>query len=358
MKKTLVIATLLLLCVVFVVACSGNAPAPAPAPQPSTPAPAAPAQPAAPEGQKVTLKIGHVEAEDRSTHIALVNFKDRVEAESNGNITVEIYPNASYGDDAEMVAAVAMGALQMTLPSTGNMSPYDEKWGIFDVPFLFTSVESAFNAVDGEIGDYLNSLLEGTGTVSLGYTYNGVRNMSNTVRPINEPADCKGIVFRIMDSAVFRVMFQCLGANPTPIAFSEVYTALQTGVAQGQENAASLTYAMKFHEVQKYYSLTEHVFSFLPIVTNEEWYNSLDDANKAVLDKNIPIMITEQREMEVADNDKYIQLIADSGCAVNSITPENHQKFVDAVQPLYEEYIGKWGQEIFDLAERYNQSAQ
>ena len=337
MKKSLIIASLLLVCAFLV---TGSAPA------------------LAAEGQKTTLKIGHVEAEDRSTHIALLKFKERVEAESNGNITVEIYPNASYGDDAEMVAAVAMGALQMTLPSTGNMSPYDEKWGIFDVPFLFTSVKAAFNAVDGEIGDYLSALLKGTGTICLGYTYNGVRSMTNNIRPINEPSDCKGIVFRIMDSAVFRVMFQCLGANPTPIAFSEVYTALQTGVVEGQENAASLTYAMKFHEVQKYYSLTEHVFSFLPIVTNEKWYDGLDADNKAVLDKNIPIMVKEQRELEVSENDKYVKLIADSGVAVNGITPENHRKFVDAVQPLYVEYIGKWGQAIFDLAEHYNQTAK
>ena len=338
MKKSLVIVSLLL-CVLLTAACTSSSPAFA-------------------ADQKTTLKIGHVEAEERSTHIALVKFKERVEAESKGNITVEIYPNASYGNDAQMVAAVAMGTLQMTLPSTGNMSPYDEKWGIFDVPFLFTSVESAFNAVDGKIGEYLNELLKGTGTVSLGYTYNGVRSMSNNKRPINEPADCKGIVFRIMDSAVFRVMFQSLGANPTPIAFSEVYTALQTGVAEGQENAASLTYAMKFHEVQKYFSLTEHVFSFLPIVTSEQWYNSLDAANKAIIDKNIPIMVTEQREMEVAENGKFIQLIADSGVAVNSITPENHEKFVEAVQPLYVEYIGKWGQEIFDLAKSYNQGSK
>ena len=334
MKKLLVIVSLLLVCALLATA------------------------PAFAAGQKTTLKIGHVEAENRSTHQALVKFKERVEAESGGNITVEIYPNASYGNDAQMVAAVAMGALQMTLPSTGNMAPYSDRWGIFDVPFLFTSVQSAFNAVDGKIGDYLNALLKSTGTISLGYTYNGVRSMTNNVRPIHEPSDCKGIVFRIMDSAVFRVMFQSLGANPTPIAFSEVYTALQTGVAEGQENAASLTYAMKFHEVQKYFSRTEHVFSFLPIVTNEIWYKSLNAANKAVIDKNIPIMIAEQREMEVASNDEFIKRIADSGVAVNNITPENHQKFVDAVQPVYVEYIAKWGQEIFDLAEYYNQTAR
>jgi len=226
------------------------------------------------------------------------------------------------------------------------------------VPFLFASDQAAFNAVDGRVGAYLDDLLKGTGTISLGYTYNGVRSMTNNVRPIHEPADCKGIIFRIMDSAVFRVMFQSLGANPTPIAFSEVYSALQTGVAEGQENAASLLYAMKFHEVQKFFSRTEHVFSFLPIVTNEAWYKGLSAANKAVIDKNIPIMIKEQREMEVAENEKYIKLIADSGVAVNNITPENHQKFVEAVQPVYVEYKAKWGQSIFDLAEEYNQSVK
>lgn len=348
MKKMLVVI-MLLICALFLFACGTTPPAEEPAEETDTEV--------TPEAQKVTLKIGHVEAEDRSTHIALVNFKEKVEAESNGNITVEIYPNASMGDDAEMVAAVSLGTLQMTLPATGNMAPYSEKWGVFDIPFLFNSVDAAFAAVDGEIGEYLNALLEGTGTISLGYTYNGVRCMTNNVRPINEPADCEGIVFRIMDSAVFRKMFECLGANPTPISFSEVFTSLQTGVAEGQENAASLTYAMRFHEVQKYFSATEHVYSFLPIITSEEWYNSLDAANKEIIDRNIPIMIEEQREMEVNDNQKYIDLIEESGVEINYISPENHQKFVEAVQPLYDEYKEKWGQDLFDIIERYNQEA-
>ena len=305
--------------------------------------------------QKVTLKIGHVEAEDRSTHQALLKFKQRVEDESNGNITVEIYPNGSVGDDAEMVTAVSLGTLQMTLPSTGNMTSYSEEWGIFDIPFMFTSTEAAFAAVDGKMGQDLTSLLEGSGMICLGYTYNGARCMTNNVRPITEPKDCEGVVFRIMDSPVYRTFFECLGANPTPISFSEVYTSLQNGVADGQENAASLVYASKFPEVQKYFSNTQHVHSFLPIVTSESWYNGLDATNKAIIDKNIPILIQEQRDMEVGDNDKYIKLLEEAGMEVNDITPENHVKFVEACQPLYDEYIEKFGQEIFDLAEEYNE---
>lgn len=352
MKKLLLIM-LLIMCTVGLLACGGQEPAPAPAPATDEPEAEAPAD--EPAGQQVTLRIGHVEAEDRSTHVALVNFKDRVEAESNGNITVEIYPNASIGDDAEMVTMVSLGTLEMTLPATGNLSSYGEAWGVFDLPWLFTSADAAFAACDNEIGEFLDALLEGTGTLSLGYTYNGVRNMSNNLRPITKPEDCQGIAFRIMDSAVFRSMFECLGANPTVVAFSEVYSALQNGVVDGQENAASLTYAMKFHEVQKYYSITGHVYSFLPIVTNEAWYNGLDATNKAIIDAAIADMIVEQRQMEVDDNDKYIQMIADSGTEINEVSPEELARFQEAVAPVYDQYLDVFGQELYDLAAKYNE---
>ncbi|MDO4581226.1 MAG: TRAP transporter substrate-binding protein [Bacillota bacterium] len=345
MKKLLFVMMLVVAMVFCFAACAAEEPA---AEDPVAEEPVA-------EGQQVTLRIGHVEAEDRSTHIALVNFKDRVEAESNGNITVEIYPNASIGDDAEMIAAVALGTLEMTLPATGNMSSYGLEWGVFDLPWLFTSPEAAFAACDNEIGDFLNGLLEGTGCISLGYTYNGMRCMSNNDRPIYGPEDCVGIDFRIMDSAVFRSMFELLGSNPTVIAFSEVYSSLQNGVVSGQENAPSLTYAMRFHEVQQYFSLTNHVHSFLPIVTNEAWYLALDETNRAIIDAAIADMIVEQRELELADYDKYVQMIADYGVEVNEVDAAGMEAFKEAVAPIYDEYLDTFGQEIYDLAAQYNE---
>ena len=143
------------------------------------------------------------------------------------------------------------------------------------MPFIFKDVKSAFAALDGEVGKTLDAFLTPVGLKNLGYAYNGARSMTNSKRPINEPADLKGIKMRVMESPVFIDMFKTLGANPTPMSFGEVFTGLQQGTVDAQENSPSLVFSMKFNEVQKYYSLTNHVQGILAILINEKFFNGL-----------------------------------------------------------------------------------
>lgn len=307
------------------------------------------------KSEEITIKLGHIEAEDRSTHQAALEFEKYVEEQSGGKVDVQIYPNGQLGGDREMAEGVALGTIQMTMPATSVLTTYDAQFGILDMPFIFNNEKAGFDALDGELGAKLNACLPSVGLYNFGYNYNGARNISNNVRPINEPNDLKGIKMRVMESPVYIDLFKYLGSNPTPMGFGEVFTGLQQGTIDGQENAASLVYATKFHEVQKYYSLTGHAYGFLAVLINEKFYKGLpNDIQKIVADGAQKYLIDNQRDLELKDNEIYIEKLKQEGMEVNAITPENHNKFVEALKPMYEKYRKEIGQEMFDIANQYN----
>lgn len=314
-----------------------------------------PAQ-AAKKEQKTVIKLGHVEPENRSTHQAALEFKKYVEEQSNGKMVVEIYPNGQLGGDRQETEAVALGTLQMTIPATSVLTTYNPKFGILDMPFIFKDVNAAFAALDGEVGKNLDTYLTTVGIKNLGYSYNGARSITTGVRPINEPSDLKGIKMRVMESPVFIDMFKTFGANPTPMSFGEVFTGLQQGTVDGQENSPSLVYTMKFNEVQKYYSLTNHVQGILAILINDKFFNSLPENQQKIVSVGArKYLVERQRQMELDDTAMFLQKLKDSGLIINDITPENHQKFVHALKPMYAKYEKNIGQDMFDMVARYNQ---
>ncbi|KUO73057.1 MAG: hypothetical protein APF77_20515 [Clostridia bacterium BRH_c25] len=346
MKKLIAILLMVTLVLSLAIGCAKKEEAAAPT---TSDAPAA-------EEKKITIKLGHVEAEDRSTHKAAVEFEKYVEQQSEGKVDIEIYPNGQLGGDRQMTEAVALGTLHMTLPTTSVLTTYDPKFGVLDMPFLFKNEQAGFKALDNEIGAEFNEILESVGIYNFGYNYNGARHMSNSKHPINEPKDLKGIKMRVQESPVFIDLFKSLGANPTPMSFGEVFTALQQGTVDGQENAASLVYAMKFHEAQKYYSLTGHTYSFLAVMINDKFYKGLpQDIQQIVADGAKKYLIDYQRDMEINDDSVYMEKLKADGMQINEITPENHEKFVEAVKPMYDKYKAEIGQDMFDLAVKYNQ---
>lgn len=307
-------------------------------------------------GKKVTLKIGHVEPEDRSTNKALLEFKKEVESKSNSSISIEIFPNGALGGDVQLTESVAMGTLDMALPSTSVLTTYDKKFGVLDMPYLFKDAQSSFKAMDGDVGKYFDSALEKVGIKNLGYSFNGIRSMTNSVRPINEPADLKGMKVRVMESPVFIDFFKTLGANATPMSFNELYTGLQQKTVEAQENPPSLIYANKFYEVQSYLSLTEHVNNFLAFIMNKNIYDSLSSDQQQIISTAAKNFVTLQRDMELNDTDKYVNLLGTEGkMKVNKVTTENKQKIKDALKPMYEKYEKEFGKDIFDMAQKYNQ---
>lgn len=192
------------------------------------------------------------------------------------------------------------------------------------------------------------------GLTNLGYNFNGIRNMTNKVRPIETPDDLKGLKMRCMSNEMFVTMFKLLGANATPMAWSELFTAMQQGTVDGEENPASLIYESKFQEVQKYLSTTEHIYDFCTICINTDFYNSLDDQAKAIVDEGVKTYLVDyQRELEVSQNDEYIQKLADAGMEITYVTPENKALFAEKVAPMYDDAAEQFGQDVMDAVAPY-----
>lgn len=355
MKKLTSLLMVLIMILSLATACSSKTEAPAAVPESSTPSTTE--APKTEVKDPIVIKYGHICAEDHSVNLAANKFKEYVEKESNGEMVVEIYPNALLGGDVQMTEAVALGTIQMALPSTSVLVMYSPMFGALDMPFMFTNTEKAFEGLNGgPIGEKLDAELEKVGIVNVGYNFNGIRNMTNNVRPINEPADLKGVKMRVMESPVFIDMFKYLGSNATPMSFSELFTALQQKTVDGQENPASLIYASKFQEVQKYISLTEHVYSFCANIMNKDFYDKLTDDQRAIINEGAKQFLVDwQIDSEINDNQTFIDKLKESGMEVNSVSPENKQKFVDAVAPMYEKYQQELGKEIFDTIEPYRQ---
>ena len=307
------------------------------------------------ETKEIVLKVAHVEPETRSTNRALLIFKQEVEEATNGSIKIEIYPNGALGGDVQLTESVAMGTIDMALPSTSVLTSYTDNFGILDMPYLFKSSEAAFKAMDGKMGEYFNETLKSSGLINLGYTYNGPRSITNSVREIKKPEDLKGIKVRVMESPVFIDFFRTLGANPTPMSFTEVYTALQQGAVEAQENPPSLIFANKFYEVQKYLSVTEHVHNLLAFIMNAEKFNSLSDEQKNILQEKAKKYIEIQRNMELEDNNKYIELLGTEGkLKINILTADEKEEFKKALQPMYDKYKKNFGDDLFNIANEYN----
>ncbi len=305
--------------------------------------------------KKIVIKFGHVESEDRSIHKSVEEFEKYVEQETDGKVDIQIFPNAQLGAERQSIEAVSLGTMQMTTASTGVMTMYDEKFSVLDLPFLFNSREAAYAAVDGALGDELNAIAENYGMTTLGYQDNGLRHISNSVRPINEPADLDGIKIRVMEVPLYIDLFKSLGANPTPMSFGEVYTALQQGTVDAQENGASLVYSSKFHEVQDYYSLTGHVYSLDIAVVNTDFFNGLpEDIQTIIMDGAEKCLAKGQREIEGASEQEFLDKLAADGMEINEITSENRVKFAEMVKPVYDTYEEKIGAEIIEKAKSFN----
>lgn len=307
------------------------------------------------EEKKVVLKIAHVEADTDTLQTVGLMFKDYVEEKSGGSIEVQLYPNSELGADRQATEAVALGTVQMSLPGTSTLTLYTPKFGICDMPFIFSDTDAAFQALDNELGTTLNETLANTGLINLGYYMIGERHVSNNIRPINKPADMKGIDIRVMESPVYISLFKALGANPTPINFGELYTAMQQGTVDAEDNPASIVYTSRFYEVQKYYSLTGHTLSFGGIVINEKFFNGLSENQQNIIKEGVKkFFVEEQRAMKLKDEASYLDKLKEAGMIINDITPENREKFMDAVKPIYDQFKKDIPQELFDLATMHN----
>lgn len=308
------------------------------------------------EQGKIVITVGHGEPDGRSVHDSFIKFAEYVKEKTNGQVEVQIFPNAQLGSERQMVESVSLGSLDMCSITSAVLTTYSENFCVLDLPFLFQNRDAAYAAVDGKLGEQLSQLIAKNNLHVLGWQDNGLRNISNSVRPINEPDDLKGIKIRVMESPLYIDSFKALGANPTPMAFGELYTALQQKTVDAQDNGSAIAYTMKFYEVQEYFSLTNHVYSLNPLLINKNFFDRLpQNVQDIIKDGTKQFLMEMQRNEEASSDANFVKKLIDTGMKVNEITEENRQKFVEKTKPVYDIYEKKIGKEIIDLALSFNE---
>ena len=344
MKKLL--AIVMCLAMVFTLAACGGSSAPASSNNAAsnTPAPAASGneQAAAPAGQTYTIKLGHACSSAHPYNQGAEKFKELVEAGSNGAITVELYPDSTLGAERDLIEGLQMGSVEMCIVSTAPLSSYTDSFLAYDLPFLFTSLEQARGVVDSSIGQDMLDTLANNGIVGLCYFENGFRHFTNNDHVIDDPGDIKGMKIRVMENQVMMATITALGGSPTPMAFNELYTALQQKTIDGEENPILQIYDKKMYEVQHYITLSGHFYAPAPLLMSKNFYDSLPaEYQQLVKDAALEARDYMRGRNDAEEAEKLDEMVTKYGCEVTELTAEQQQAFIDAVQPVYDEYVGE-----------------
>lgn len=297
-----------------------------------------------PVGDPITLTFAHGQAEGQPYQQAALYFKELAEEESGGSITVVVSPNGTLGDERECVESLQMGTLDITAAVASALSGFDPDMDVFNMPYLFESREQAFEVLDGEVGQELFADLESQGIKVFGTYDLGFRSMTNSQHPIETPEDCQGIRIRTLESSVCVDALGALGMDAVSMSFSELFTALQTGAVDAQENPLFTIYNSRFYEVQDYLSLTEHFYPVCPLMMSEITWNKLSPEQQVIVEDALRKSVDYERELAGQELETIVADLTDAGMVVNEV---DKAPFIEAVQPVYEEYRGQFG-EIID----------
>ena len=281
--------------------------------------------------QATKLTLGHGAAPGNPRHEAAVRFSDVVKAKTSGRLEVQVAHSAQLGDDAAMVTALRTGALDMSANSQGAVANAVPEYAAFGMPFLFANPAQAFKVLDGPLGKELADKSAEKGMVVLGYWDNGIRQMTNSKRPITKVDDMKGLKMRTPPDAVLVDIMQALGADPQQIKFSELYVALQQGVVDGQENPLANIHASKLYEVQKNLAMTNHQFQMTPVLISKRTWEKLSaDDRKAVQDAANEAT-TLQRKLSAEADAKLLADLKAQGVQVTTVDRGAFAKATDKV---------------------------
>jgi C4-dicarboxylate-binding protein DctP len=285
--------------------------------------------------------------------LAAQKLADRVNAELNGKMCMEVYANSTLYDDDKVLEAMLQGDVQLAAPSLSKFEAFTKAFRLFDLPFMFKNIDAVDEFQLSEAGQSMRSLMERRGLAGLEFWHSGMKQFSAN-KPLLVPGDAKGLKMRVQPSDVLVAQMAALGASAQPMAFSEVYGALQTGVVDGQENTWSNTYGQKYYEVQDGITETNHgVLDYL-LVSSVDFLDSLDPATREQFLK-IVHEVTVEANANVNDLEgKSRQAILDAGGVIRELTPEQRQQWVDVMKPVWEQFIPDVGQENIDAVQAIN----
>ncbi|MBK5246852.1 MAG: TRAP transporter substrate-binding protein [Peptostreptococcaceae bacterium] len=329
MKKTLLVAVMALLCFSLVFAAGAQ-------------------ETGSKKGQYV-IKTG-IGYNDQSLQYKTLEFmKANLEKATDGVVTMEIYHSSTLGDDVAILEGLQLGTVEMFCGTIGPAAQWSNAVKLFDLPFLFTSYAQVDALLDGPIGQEVLDSLKPFGMIGVGYWENGFRQLTNNVRPVRTPQDMVGLKLRTMATPVPLATFKLLGANPTPMNFGEVFTALQQGVVDGQENPWETILANKFYEVQKYATNTGHVYSPFGIIFSQKFWDKLPANYQENVREAVFAARTFNRESARASEQKIIAELR-KYMKITILTPEELKPFQELTRPVYDQFSKEIGPELVKKA--------
>jgi len=299
---------------------------------------------------KTTLRVGHILSESHPTHIALVAMSKELQTRSNGNLTMDVFANGVLGTHLEQMNQVRTGALTMSLvPGISPFQGLDARLGVEEIPFLFANRDAAYAALDGAFGSKVVDILKSKGLHTLAFWENGFRHFTNNVRPIKTVADMQGIRFRSDTSEMRLAMFKEMGADAIGMAFAELFTGLQQGVVDGQENPLSIIDSARFYEVQKYLSLSGHLWSGAVLIINPMIYGRLSQTEQALLTELAGKYRAEVRAAITQADNRLIAEMQQKGMQINEVDRDNLRQAAAGVRNIY---VKANGDELLRLIEQ------
>ena len=310
-----------------------------------------------------TLRMGIGLAESSPQFLSSQYFGEILEQRTDGRITVNVFPNSQLGDDVQMLEMLQTGTLDMTYPSSSATTGYVEQLAAFDLPFLLPSREAAVSVMKSDVAQDMLDAFDGTGLKALAFSENGYRQLSNSARPVASPddvagLDVRGLSVRTMENPVHLAIWEALGANPTPMAFGELFSAMEQGVVDGQENPWSTILTSNFNEVQDYGTETRHVYTpFIMMLSERTWDRLAPEYQELVLEA-----ARQSAEYEIQLSAEYDDWsrdqLAERGMEITRLDDEQLAAFQEAVQPVYEEWAPRIGEDLIaDIQEIVEESS-
>jgi tripartite ATP-independent transporter DctP family solute receptor len=263
------------------------------------------------------IKLGVVTKPGSAQNIVAEKFKELIEQASNGNINVQIFHSQSIGNETEILQQIQMNTVQMGIITGGPFDTFDPIVRVINYPFLFKDNEQADKILDGPLGAKILKSLERAGFKGLCFSENGFRDLTNNKHPVKSPDDVKGLKIRVMASALHKAIWRALGANPTPMPWP-IYTELEQGVIDGQENPLWVMEVYKFYEIQKYMTLTRHVYSPHINVASLKWWDTLDANTQDLIQRTIYEAALFQRKDNRTQNASRLELLKEKGMKIEA----------------------------------------
>lgn len=291
-----------------------------------------------------TLRLGHIQSEDHAWHKGSEKFAELVEDKTNGSVKVDLYPSSTLGDDRDLVEGMQIGSVDFALVA-GVMSNFYEKYSILELPYLFEDQNHLEEFLYGEGGEELQQeTLEETGVRGLEFWVRPPRELTAS-KPVESPSDLKGIKIRVPNIEASVKGWETMGANPTPMNFSEVYSSLQTGVIDAQENPIPFIASSKIQEVQNYLINTDHVYGYVQLLMSDKTYEKLSESEQQAIEEAAREARNYQNDVAEKQEQEALEMIKDEGVEIVDIDKD---PFREIVQPINEKLADKYGRELYD----------